>query len=432
MPQLLTSYINHFINAHNDFRHTTLIRQTKKNDSMQGDKSDLPRDPRLPLELMSLIGGILAADNAYASLANFSLICHAVHQHAKRTLYETVILDARKCFNLSTWYRSRVSLCRYTKYLIVENHLRCQLDNKFPRLKVVLTMDLDNDRYPHLLPGRIDVFESVNVTTVSILLQIPLLWQVYDEGEVQCEPVSSVDRITVKDEAWVLGHVPAEKDDDWLSKRYCRLLRTQFDLEHQYPSEDLRRTLVNLLWLTLSVVDRPRNEKCYLDGAAKEDVPGLDFVATNGGIPVADLLIKTLALPLTKICPQISIHLDLGNITGFPTTEEKDKLEKELHQHLSKAARIYSGIWSRMESHVQGYSFKTDDPFYYVQCAYGSLDMYCEFCPVDTSEQFKVEIAYMDDVQHEYRSVTLLEPVDPISEVYSLEREGFLELFAGR
>lgn len=265
---------------------------------------------------MSLIGGILAADNAYASLANFSLICHAVHQDAKRTLYETVILDARKCFNLSTWYRSRVSLCRYTKYvcdawhqeerdshsrlslfcryLVVEDHLRCQLDNKFPQLQVVLTMDLDNNRYTNLLPCRIDVFESVNVRTVSILLQIPLLWQVYDKGEVWCEPVSSVDRITVKDEAWVLGHVPAEKDDDWLSKTYCRLLSTQFDLEHQHPSENLRQTLVNILWLTLSVVDRPRNKECYLDGAAKEDVPGLDFVATNGGIPVADLLIETV------------------------------------------------------------------------------------------------------------------------------------------
>lgn len=183
------------------------------------------------------------------------------------------------------------SFCRY---LIVEDHLRCQLDNKFPRLKVVLTMDLDNNRYPHLLPCRIDVFESVNVRTVSILLQIPLLWQVYDKGEVWCEPVSSVDRITVKDEAWVLGHVPAEKDDDWLSKTYCRLLSTQFDLEHQHPSENLRQTLVNILWLTLSVVDRPRNKECYLDGAAKEDVPGLDFVATNGGIPVADLLIETV------------------------------------------------------------------------------------------------------------------------------------------
>jgi hypothetical protein len=135
---------------------------------------------------------------------------------------------------------------------------------------------------------------------------------------------------------------------------------------------------------------------------------------------------------LTKICPHIIIHLDLTNITAYPTTEEKDKLEKELHQHVSKAARIYSGIWSRVESHVQEYSFKTDHPFYSVQCVYGSLETYCEFCPVDRSEQFKVEIAYMDGGLHEYRSVTLSEPVDPISEIYSLEREGFLELFAGR
>lgn len=50
--------------------------------------------PRLPIELLSLIGEFVAGSNNFASLSKYSLTCRLLHEELQRILYETVIAEA--------------------------------------------------------------------------------------------------------------------------------------------------------------------------------------------------------------------------------------------------------------------------------------------------------------------------------------------------
>ncbi|KAJ9094237.1 hypothetical protein QFC21_006063 [Naganishia friedmannii] len=65
---------------------------------------DLYGDPIVPLDIMSVVGQFLSGDNAYASLAKYSLTCRALREELQPMIYETVILheddpDRNKVFS---------------------------------------------------------------------------------------------------------------------------------------------------------------------------------------------------------------------------------------------------------------------------------------------------------------------------------------------
>ncbi|KAJ9115392.1 hypothetical protein QFC22_005147 [Naganishia vaughanmartiniae] len=398
---------------------------------MERSTSKSTGDPKLPLELLSLIGCFVAGTNSYASLANFSLACHSIHEELKRTLYETVILDANK-------------------YLMIDDRLHGKLHDKFPNLKVVVTLSVstEDDEHPGLLACSLKVLQSVNVATLSSLLQIPLHWQSPEEDEFEdefadeptdgiqeamYEPIGSIQHVTVADATWIAGHFPAENNGNWLSKGNGYPLRTTFVFDHQRPSEDLRRTLVNILWLTLSIVDQPRNLDCYFELSENYEEPHFRFQSSGGGFPVADLFIETLGLPLTKMCPHITIDVGLKDTSRrVSTQEEKDIAKKELKQHISKAAGIYHGIWSHMAKHASENWFNSGEPFYSIICDYGSKRTHYEFWATAARKAFELGTVNVYKGQYGARQETTKKSLKWTSHGYSVERDGFKELFEGR
>ncbi|KAJ9094241.1 hypothetical protein QFC21_006067 [Naganishia friedmannii] len=336
---------------------------------------------KLPLELLCLVGNFLAGGNAYATLANHLLTCHAVHDELKSTLYET-----------TDDYTRRESL-KHTKFLIAPRGHCLALREVFPNLRVEVTMDLASDHSPLQLPCRINIHKSVDVLVLSELSQIPLVWWSNGTDSIPRGIANQIVGVSVKHAVWVTG-APAHDHDSWICQGSTPDLHVTFVLKHNFASYNLRRTMQNLLWLTL-VVDRRRLEDPKYGNIENDGVPPfLEFRIAAGSISVANLILDVLGFPLLySFYANVIIKLlDLDSTQiGRAATED------EIGDHMSKAAALFSHVWLHMNRHDHTKHFYREDIFYVIDYNHGTGKTLGSLRSLRPSEDaFKLHIIHID------------------------------------
>lgn len=73
------------------------------------------KESRLPLELLIIIGEVLAGDLCFGSLANLNYTCQAVHAGTLSTLYDTMEMDEKALLGLKSDCAVRCEGWKYVK-----------------------------------------------------------------------------------------------------------------------------------------------------------------------------------------------------------------------------------------------------------------------------------------------------------------------------
>ncbi|KAJ9094240.1 hypothetical protein QFC21_006066 [Naganishia friedmannii] len=363
-----------------------------KNESHISELEEVQKASSGLLEWQFLAGG-----NQYASLANLLLSCHAVFEELKSTMNETVILDGKssdflRIIKSESAGRERF---KYTKYLIIAERHNIILKDIFPNLRVQVIIEAMDEYLPLELPCRIRIRKTVGIAMLFELLQIPLFWPKKEPNNFWCSIAHEIDAITIRGAVWVSGSGFTLQKSVQHSTDHIPNVNTTFTLAHKRPSPELRGTLLNLLWLVLHV-DSQRPMPTPRIPQTHYKIPYLEFRGATG-VPIAGLIVEALELsPIYNICPDVTINLtrEYGPNDGRKVTS------KQLEEHMSKAAQIYTRVWSKMLKHAHPDFLDPDRAFYSVDCNDDDAPgmMYGELSAVDLSgERLELMISFEDE-----------------------------------
>ncbi|KAJ9094244.1 hypothetical protein QFC21_006070 [Naganishia friedmannii] len=311
---------------------------------------DLFGDPIVPLDVMLLIGKFLLGHNAYASLAKFSLTCHALRQELQPMLYETVILnednpDRNKVFSSGSSLRSALA---ETKYFIGgEDFFNLPTGglDLFPNLQVGINMG------PY--HGAIILRKSITIKTFTALMHIPHFSRSKDGTRVQgCGTV--LPTVTIEDGVWVLGNQATDNASYVLPKLnpdVSSISGTSYILNHTRATPNLRRTLSSLFRLMLS------SDGLRTNPVGRHVAPEWEF-RPQGSICVADLITEVIEEPISNgFYPAVDI---------INNNERQLKLAA-LQETMNKAAAMYHRLFQLASKSVAGTHFTETGPFYRIE-----------------------------------------------------------------
>ncbi|KAJ9094245.1 hypothetical protein QFC21_006071 [Naganishia friedmannii] len=254
-------------------------------------------DPILPLEILYLIGQFVVGDNNYRSLANYSLACRVVRQELRPVLFETVVYERADEVSGVRDDIKEGKLFKDTKYLIVSES--CGWDeHDFPNLVVVLTLDhtgFATDQHQRQSVANIRILKPVHIATLYEILRIPLSWSSLNGRFRSHGLVRGLRGITI--DALQSVHGDEQLRGEPTSSAKFGDIDTTFVLKHQHSSQELRKTITQLLSLVIFVA----TSRSGVDDepAAEEDrnTPRLHFRVKEGGGAVARLVNEIDSIP---------------------------------------------------------------------------------------------------------------------------------------